>query len=443
MPNPSNLLLKSFHRQHSIARLPLYKSMIIAAISCQLSVSSCIAGEITDQGKQPSVEQLQQLLIDLEQKHTKQIQALKEQVSQLAKQASYNQKNTRNHTKPTDNVSQLSISGDARLRYENTSDHNNDRERNRGVMRARLSAQYTLSDHLTIGGRLVTGSEDDPNSTDVSMGSFVNDLTISLDQAYARYQSHGAVITGGKFSNPLIKTDLVWDGDVNPYGITGSADLFEHNGFLAKLTGIYTIIDEQTNLDDSYMAGAQLSLTKASTNWSASLSTAYYDYSIGSLLNADSGDTRDNNLNLDSTAYLSGFELFDTIIQLQFKGIGHAWPVKLTLDYVKNMAANVAEDSGVEVDVSVGKSNEIGDWKVSYGYSINETDAVLTAFSHDNTTYASNYKQHALSIDYTATENTQLNLTGYHYRRDKFVTGYADDWDDYVSRIRLNLSFSF
>jgi len=72
-----------------------------------------------------------------------------------------------------------------------------------------------------------------------------------------------------------------------------------------------------------------------------------------------------------------------------------------------------------------------------------QTDAVLTAFSHDNINYASNNRQHTLSIDYSPLEKTLLNLTTYIYRRDEYQPDYAPGWDEYVSRTRLNLVYVF
>lgn len=340
-------------------------------------------------------------------------------------------------------IHNLSFSGDARLRYENTSSLDNSVERNRGVMRARLKATYQFSEYLKLGARLTTGDADDPNSTDVTMSNFNDDLGLSLDQAYVEWRKDNMFLSGGKFSNPLVKTDLVWDGDVNPFGMVGNVQLLD-SALDIGFTGIFAIIDEQTSLSDSYMSGAQITLSsQLNADWKLALSGAYYDYSIGSLQNANSGDTRDNYLTPDSSAYVSDFDLVDTILELHFTGLGERWPIKMTADFVRNLGAEVDEDTGVGLDLSVGRTKEIGDWKLNYGYTQNETDAVFTAFSHDNTTYASNYRQHTLSLDYVPMKNTTLNFTGYHYKRDQFIAGYSNNWDDYITRIRLNLSFSF
>ncbi|MCZ6675916.1 MAG: putative porin, partial [Candidatus Poribacteria bacterium] len=96
------------------------------------------------------------------------------------------------------NESDFKFSGDFRLRYENTSNQilgtplpDNEDARNRQVIRLRAAATKQANDMIKVGARLTTGSSDDPNSTDVTLGSFVNDLQVSLDRLYAEYQNKG------------------------------------------------------------------------------------------------------------------------------------------------------------------------------------------------------------------------------------------------------------
>ena len=65
---------------------------------------------------------------------------------------------------------------------------------------------------------MTTGNQDDPNSSDITLGDFLDDLTISLDRAYLGVRLGDLFLSGGKFANPFLRTDLVWDGDVNPQG---------------------------------------------------------------------------------------------------------------------------------------------------------------------------------------------------------------------------------
>ncbi|MCG8369170.1 MAG: putative porin [Proteobacteria bacterium] len=338
----------------------------------------------------------------------------------------------------------VEISGDFRVRYENTSEHAGLRERNRGVIRGRLGADWDVNDNVVLGTRIGTGDPDDPNSTDISMGNFLDDLDLSLDRLYVAYERGKVFATAGKFANPFVRTSLVWDSDVNPYGVAGRYRFYASDRASASVTGIYALVDEQTIAGDSTMAGAQLSLRwHPDTDWALGLHGAYYDYSIGSLDNADRGDLRGNNVTPGGARYVSDFRLLNLTGSVMHSGIGERWPLALTLDYVRNLGARVPEDTGWGVDLHLGRTSRPGDLQFRYGYAVAETDAVLAAFSHDNTTYSTNYRQHTLELGYLLQEKTGLYLTTYLYRRDAApVAGQAGD-DDWVSRVRMNLHYTF
>ena len=90
-----------------------------------------------------------------------------------------------------------------------------------------------------------------------------------------------------------------------------------------------------------------------------------------------------------------------------------------------------------------GRANQQGDWRFSYGYSVAEVDAVLAAFSHDNTTIATNYRQHSLAIDYVLLKNLVLDATLYRYRPYQADFAGLNDPDDWLDRLRLNLLVNF
>lgn len=340
--------------------------------------------------------------------------------------------------------SQLNISGDFRLRFENTSAYGDLPDRSRGVLRGRLGAKFDVTNSLTAGARITTGDAGDPNSADITMGQFVDDLEVSLDQAYLAYRIGRNSLVGGKFSNPLVRTDLVWDGDVNPYGAAMQLELLPIGDSTLSLTSIYSIVDEQVVDDDSDMHGVQISLgTKLNSHFNLDLSAAYYDFEIGSLANADAGDIRGNLLSSGGSAYLSDFNLFDIVAAVEYSGLGEAWPLRITADYVRNTGARVSEDTGYSLQVGVGRLSEIGDWHFQYGYSMTETDAVLAAVANDNISYATNYNLHAFAVDYVFAPKTVFDLTVYRFRRDKFDSVLQSGTNDFVNRIRINMNVSF
>ena len=94
------------------------------------------------------------------------------------------------------------------------------------------------------------------------------------------------------------------------------------------------------------------------------------------------------------------------------------------------------------LDLFVGRASSVNDVRFNYGYAQAERDAFLDAFSNDNTTIASNYKQHTFTIDYVPLNNTVFNLTWYLFRENKLAEGVADT-DQFVSRLRLNAVVNF
>jgi len=347
----------------------------------------------------------------------------------------------------------LTFSGDFRVRHERTSKQElgatpDIRDpRNREVVRFRFGINRRINGLFNFGARLATGSPDDPNSTDITLGDFVDDLTISLDRAYMEVKYNNLFVTGGKFGNPFRISELVWDGDVNLQGFGASYTFAGSDKFVPKITGVYHVTDEQTSAGDSYMVGGQVEFgIRASDDLSLTLAGAYYDHTIKSLSNANSADNIDNNfLNAAGDSYLSDFDLLDAMLIVDYRGFGPNLPLRFVGDFVKNNGAADAandENKGYGLDLYLGKVAQKKDWRLQYGYSLAEYDAVLAAFSHDNTTLPTNYEQHTLSFDYVVVENTILNLTFYHYRRHDIKSANPID-NDYFSRLRLNALVNF
>jgi hypothetical protein len=336
------------------------------------------------------------------------------------------------------------FAGDFRLRYEVTTRQEPtdnplvDDPRQREVLRFRAGVTRDFGSRLTFGARLATGSADDPNSTDVTIGDFADRFEVSLDRAYIEMRERRFVFTGGKFANPFTTTELVWDGDVQPQGVAASYGGGSRR-MKPRVVGLVYIVDEQGAGPDSYMAGMQAQVAIAGPPaWTLALAGGYYDYTIESLRSADAGDTRSNRLREDGRGYLSDFDLLDWTVTFDHPGFGSRYPVRLAGDYVKNLGADDQND-GFGFDVFVGRAAAKGDLRFRYGYAQAETDAVLAAFSHDNTSLATNYRQHSASFDWQAREELQLNATWYLYRL--LEAGAAPN--PWVNRLRLNALVTF
>jgi hypothetical protein len=194
---------------------------------------------------------------------------------------------------------------------------------------------------------------------------------------------------------------------------------------------------------DSSMIGAQVGLGwPLTSSLSLDLSAARYDYSLASVAGADAGDFRSNVIGPDGR-YVSDFDLYDGIVSLGYTGLGERWPLRVAAEYVENLGARVPGDTGYGIEVSAGRGQQRGDLRFGYAYSVAEVDAVLAAFSHDNTTIATNYRQHSLSLSYSVLDNLVLDAVWYHYRPEdaEFAGGQLPD--DWLDRLRLNLVVGF
>ena len=338
----------------------------------------------------------------------------------------------------------LDISGDFRLRQEFNWSDRDAQSRTRSVMRARLRASYAVNDKVTVGAQISTGDPDDPNTTDLTIGNFVDDLNASLDKAYVKAKFGDLTISGGKFANPFQRTDLVWDGDVNPQGLGATyTNPLGTGGAKLEVRGLYFLLNESVAGKGSDMLGAQLALSvPIGPDWHADISAAYYDYRIRSIAGADAGDFRSNLSRLDGS-YLSDFNLGDVIANVTYRGLGEKWPVGVTADVVYNFGSATDEDTGYSVEVFAGQTMALGDLRFGYSYSVVDTDAVFAAFSNDNLGIATNYRLHALSVDYVPLKDTVLNLSYYMYRPKDTAFAGLDDPADWLNRLRVNMLFNF
>ena len=331
----------------------------------------------------------------------------------------------------------LRFSGDFRVRYEHTSAGNGAPSLGREVVRFRLGVTYPLREDLVVRARLATGDPGDPNSTDVTLGKFVDDLAFSLDLASVEVNRPRWGLVAGKFTNPLLSTELVWDGDVNPQGLSGRVTLGKPGGVTGTLTALYFVVDQQVGDTGSDMAGAQFALkAKAGAQWQVTAAAGYYDYRIRSLVNTDAGDIRGNRRVPGNTAYLSDFDLLNALVTVDYSGFGERFPLRVVGDYVHNSGASDL-NTGWEADVYVGRVTRPGETRWRYGYAVAQTDAILAAFGQDNTTLGTNYEIHTLAVDGMPIPGVLLTGTLYAYRPHEAAVR------QYQARLRLNAMVTF
>lgn len=337
--------------------------------------------------------------------------------------------------------SALDVSGDIRLRYEANFGDRDARNRDRGVLRARLRGSYTVADWLSAGGQLTTGDADDPNSSDITLSNFDDDLSVSLDQAWLRMRTGKVELTGGKIPLPFVRTDMVWDGDVYPQGAS-AAYATKVGDISLKASTLYFIIDESIGGPDSRMVGTQLALgLPVNARFEIDLAAGYYDYRLSSVAGGDIGDFRGNRF--ANGRYLSDFNLLDIIGSATWRGLSSGTPVKLTVNYVRNFGATTSAETGGLINLSAGRITDKNDWRIGYGYAQTGVDSVFAAFSEDNTTLATNYVQHHLSVDYVLRPHLIMTGSYFRYKAKSAMGAAGNDPNNWLNRMRINLLAEF
>ena len=147
----------------------------------------------------------------------------------------------------------FTFSGDFRFRYESFYNQTNAlpsadvpgalgnplSTRQRLRMRARFGVRGKIGDEFEWGLRLATGSFADNVSTNQTLTDFYNRKNFALDLAYIAYKPSalpGFQVQAGKFEAPWVRTEMTWDNDLNPEGLSESYTRRSEKSRLRELT---------------------------------------------------------------------------------------------------------------------------------------------------------------------------------------------------------------
>ncbi|MDA7414995.1 putative porin [Xenophilus arseniciresistens] len=91
--------------------------------------------------------------------------------------------------------------------------------------RARIGLVADLSESTQAGVRLASGSDDSPVSTTQTLGGGLRKKDIWLDQAWLSYKpTDWLKLTGGRFANPFVSTDMLFSNDLSFDGVAAQFD---------------------------------------------------------------------------------------------------------------------------------------------------------------------------------------------------------------------------
>lgn len=284
----------------------------------------------------------------------------------------------------------IKLKGDFRHRHELIQDESKDADRNRWRIRARLTIDASFSDDWSFHGRLATGS-DDPVSTNQTLTDGFATKGFHLDRAFFAFHPgavKGLKIVGGKMSNPFMrmeKTELIWDGDLNP---EGAAVLFKHEAHdlvSIMVNGAFFYITERKADDDTWMAGAQAAVkAEPAENMHFIAGGGYYDYQEvkcrGGIFDEEDffGNTTDYDEVSEADVYAFDFNIVEG-----FGLVGFAMEkvsVAAYGNYVVNTEADTLDQGylfGATVQYGKGRNH----FKVYGNYREVEANAVVGVFT--------------------------------------------------------------
>ncbi len=351
-------------------------------------------------------------------------------------------------------ASKTSFFADMRFRQESDVEQATLPDRHRQQVRIRFGGIHQLSDEFTLGIRIVSGGLENPNSPYQTIGNAFNRFELSFDRFYATYSPNflpGASFTGGKFAHPFqtnpVYSQLVWDVDVQPEGgfvAYQASDL----GALKKLDlviGDYLVKENDQN--DMTVFVAQLAAQiQMGSKLRANFALGYYNYDSftqggatvfcdnnGNATNGN-GTTTCGSKTVAGTAFVSDFEQINPYIALHSEG--SAYPMVISAEYVKNMGANISQDTALMAGASIGSTQKPGNLQLYYVYMVVQQDAVLTLVASDDFLFQTNHKTHRFGMKYQFREDVMIHP---YLATSQVQNGGSDD-NQWRARLEIDIA---
>ncbi len=299
-------------------------------------------------------------------------------------------------TKASSWAENLKIKGDVRYRYEyKAKDDDTDKDRHR--IRARIGAYGNVTDEVKVGVRLATGStkidtstgleeplESGPTSSNQTIEGGFSQKPIWLDLAYITYSPaaiDGLSVTMGKMKQPWVSvSDLIFDGDVNPEGISSSYNFGSDALSLTATVAYHMLDDKGTGEDDNLTSGQIAAEAKVAEDIKLTLGTSAFYYS-----------------ELD-------FEIVNGFAKADVKK--GPLPIKVYGEYLNNIASAVEEDTAWLAGIGTKYK------KVSLDYNYRDLEANSVNDDLDDGDFGGpDGKGHKIKAKYSIAKNVSTGAT--------------------------------
>ena len=287
-------------------------------------------------------------------------------------------------------------------------------------MRARVLEELEAGFALATG---TVGSTGSPNSTNNTLGDYLNRQAAGIDLAYLDWQPREWLrFVGGRFRNPFLTTELLWANDLNFDGVALTGRPFFREDVRPYLTlGAFPLREfeptpDNTTRKNKWLYGTQLGIDLGyAEDTQVRLAAAYYDYRhVEGVPNTDPANPnlydwtapqfrqKGNTLfpiNLAGSptlfALASQFQLlaFSAELGLRYDELRR---FTVAADWVRNVGYDQAEifnrTGGLDLPPRTGargvrlafghrQMERFGDWFAFGGYRRIEADSVLDAFN--------------------------------------------------------------
>jgi len=327
-------------------------------------------------------------------------------------------------------IQNTKIKGDLRLRYQ-WEDKHDAPDRHRGRYRFRLGLETKVTRTIKVAAGLATGG-DDARSTNQTFGDGFSTPDIRLDYAYAEWiATSWLILKAGKIKSikKLIfrPSDLLWDSDINPEGISFLLSKKINHCDLFMNTGFWILDEEKKGTADPYMWVIQPGIKyKFGKNVHLKLALAGYIFDNvkgATLTNGDDESGKYNTLERGLLKY--NYNSIAPSIEIGFKKpFGGLIPYLAVFgDYVHNPHPS-KNNNGYLFGIKFGdkKVKSQRQWQAKYMYRYLEKDAWIDIFP-DSDAYSghTDTKGHEVVFTYGLGKNVTLGIDYYYMERIKGI----------------------
>ena len=325
-------------------------------------------------------------------------------------------------------VQNTKIKGDLRLRYQ-WEDKHDAPDRHRGRYRFRLGLETKVNEAVKVAAGLATGG-DDARSTNQTMCDGFSTPDIRLDYAYAEWMAASwLTLKAGKIKSVkkviFRPSDLLWDSDINPEGISFLLSKKMNNCDLFMNTGFWVLDESSSDTSDPFMCVIQPGFKyKFDEKTHIKMAVAGYIFDNVEGATLTNGDDNSGKYNtLEGGALKYNYNSIAPSIEVGFKEpFGGLIPyLAVFCDYVYNPDPS-EENNGYLLGIKFGaeKVKEWGQWQAKYMYRHLEKDAWIDIFP-DSDAYSghTDVEGHEFALTYGIGRNVTLGVDYYYMERIK------------------------